>query len=210
MLTLWQETLKTGWLLLKSAQHASGKHPLEDFQKKMTTLLETVNGMLLPLTGSAEASGEKTSRKELSNQDKLAIGRILNRITRKWSLTAEQDPLAPDLFEKAPFTDKLAAPEAGPDASDVDLDATLIMGNEHGHTPPAATDHNGPTAPILEKKSGFTIKATGLPEEKPICETVMLSSGIFNNTGNDKTGYEKKALESLSEPSNAGHPIDFF
>lgn len=203
MKSIWQETLKTGWMLLNSHIYHGVSHDIENFQKKLTVLLETVRGMLLPLTGDVEKPAEKTENKEISEKDNQAIYNIINRIGRKWSAAVEDDSVKPDLSRQEPGTGQASTRKMG-------SDETLIIGNRYGDAASAVPESKEAPTPIQKKKSGFTIKTTKSHEKELKCETIMLSSGIFNDISKGSTGHEKKSAKTMPDLQNDNGSTDFF
>jgi hypothetical protein len=207
MNSIWQKTLETGRLLLSSHVYHGESCDIENFQQKLTALLETVRERLLPLTGGFEPPAQKTEAKDLSDQDHQILGDILEKIGRKWSAPMEND--SPKPINKPP-TEQAAPRNTKQDATDIDLDETLVMGSGHGDSAPAVPDRKTSPAPIQGKNSGFAIKPTRSSEEKPICETIVLSPEIFNDIDKDSAGHETKSLETLSVFPTDNGPSHFF
>ncbi|MBW2593448.1 MAG: hypothetical protein JRE58_10715, partial [Deltaproteobacteria bacterium] len=132
MKSIWQETLKTGWMLLNSHIYHGVSHDIENFQEKLAVLLETVREMLLPLAREVEKPVGKTEVAKISEKDNQVLYNIINRIGQKWTATVENDSLKPDLPRQDPGIDQTAASGMKPEDPGVDPDETLIIGNRYG------------------------------------------------------------------------------
>ncbi len=207
---IWQKTLETGRLLLNTHIYHGESGDIENFQQKLTALIETVGERLLPMTGDVETPAQKTKMKDLSDQDNQILGNILEKIGRKWSAPTENDFPKPNLPLNEPPTEQDAPRKIEQDAPGVDLDETLIMGSGHGDRASAVPDPKASPAPIQTKKSGFEIKATRSPEEKPICKTIILSSETFDDMDKDSVGHTKKSEATLSVFPTDNGPSHFF
>jgi len=206
MHAIWRKTLVTGLQLLTGDHYHGITEDIEKFQQKLTALLETVKGMLLPVTEKIETPAKEKEIKEFSDEDKQALRNILNRIGRKWSVRIEKDSVKPEMVIQKPITDQTVTPEMAPD----DPEETITMERLYNDSTLAISEDKASSATISKKKSEFTIKATRTTEEKPICETVILSSGIFKDMDQSRTRSGKKLLDTLSDAPKKQGPIDFF
>ncbi len=207
---IWQKTLETGWLLLSSHVYHGESGNIENFRQKLTALLETVRERLFPLTGDVETPAQKIKVKDLSDQDHQILGNILEKIGRKWSAPMENDFPKPNLPLNEPPTEQNAPGKMEQDAPGIDLDETLIMGSGHDDRASAVPDRKASPAPMQTKKPGFAIKTTRSPEEKPICETIILSSDIFTDMDKDSAGHTKRSEATLSVFPTDNGPAHFF
>ncbi len=210
MNTIWQKTLETGRLLLSSHVYHGESGDIENFQQKLTALLKTVREQLFPPAGDVETPDQKTEMKDLSDQEHRIIGNILEKIGRKWSAPMENDFPKPNLPLNEPPTEQDAPPKMEQDAPGVDLDETLIMGSGHGDRGSAVPDREASPAPMQTEKPGFAIKTTRSSEEKPIYETIILSSEIFNDMDKDSAGHTKRSEATLSVFPTDNGPSHFF